>query len=174
MKKPVQSSRVAAFLIGVLAYAAITGLVNVLGPLYERASGVLPLYSARVVDLSSVDLQKYLLDGGSRDVTWVTGTRVGVALWDPGEERFLVFPICEGNSLDAPLTLSLLPDEMPRQSGALMRSFPRGAHIRCRNSAAFYTEISVSRDKPGVGRIRVTSDAQGLEIDYHGSDQYLF
>jgi hypothetical protein len=134
----------------------------------------LSLYSAKIVDLSSVNLPKSSLVGSLDQVKWLTHPRAGVALWDPREERFLVLPLCESKNPDAPLLLSLYPNEIPPTSQRLLDCFPKGHTVICKNSGATNTTIVVSANYRSVGKIEVNSDAQGLEIDYHGDTSYLF
>lgn len=133
----------------------------------------IPVYSARIVDLSSVDLSKHGVAAGAV-IHWATEPHAGVAVWNAEEETFLVFPLESPPDEDLGETfLYFGPGELPSATNRLMKVFGVGKAFHFR-TADSHIDIQMSAHAPLVGSINLDYFGQGWPIDYKGREEFLF
>jgi hypothetical protein len=151
-----------------LGTICLTGTL-LIGRFYDKS---LHLYSPRLIDLSGIDLSKRtMVPENLASVRWSSLGPAGVALFDPKEERFLVFPL--GTGFDYPMSFE--PWEMPPPSKRWASSLRVSQTYRFESSNGAKIRITTSDGSSYLGRIAISCERQGLEINYSSSDeQYLF
>lgn len=114
-------------------------------------------FGARIVDLSQLDVSSFSTTKSAR-IDWATETPCGLAVFDPRENRFLVFPFTKRGGFSELLSIEV--SKMPSCSVAVSRLFSQGKTYRL--SSVYDTEIVVriSEKSRFVGSIRATNQSE--------------